>query len=422
MKTQKIQFQYYLIFFVFLFINKLDGQVINNQLSNNRSTVSISKILVKEGFQSVVVQDQDSLLFISYENRVYRFEVTAMKAILNLLIEENITSIDKIVLIPKRWNIPIISVEISLKAYQQFQNKTISAVELSQQLNIQSHSEHIQNTAQFAPTNAGNYSLELEAAPQLRLALGGYPDAVVHQLNLVPRANLYLWKGAKLTASLILPVANEFKVPEERMVRPELVTFNQYFRLPKNIYAGVSLGYFTKYRYGGNAELGKFFLNNNLLIKGKIGYTGYASYPKRLYVDKPEKGWQRTDLDYLDYQVSVDYRLSKWDITGGITYGKALFDKDILQVHLTRQINEMSIQLYAYHTNDGENYGVQLSLPIFPKKYWKPRRLSVRPAKQFQYNYNGTRTFVSLYENGASINDLHFQLNPSFIKNQLLRQ
>ncbi len=423
MKTQKIfLYQTLLISAFLLFENTVNSQTTDKQSAVTKSTVEISKILIEEGFQSVVVQDQDSLLYISYENRVYRFEATAMKVILNKINEAQLSTIDQIVLVPKRWNIPVMSVEISLKAYQTFKNNTLAAAEFSQKITVRGQSKYTKKKFQLSQSNTGSYRLELEAAPQLRLALGGYPDAVAHQFNLIPRANLYLWKGAKLTAGLILPITNEFEVPEERMVRPEILTFNQYFRLPSNIYAGLSVGYFTKYRYGGSAEIGKFFLNNNLVIKGKIGYTGYASYPKRLFFDEPEKGWQRADVDYLDYQVGIDYRLSKWDVTAGVTYGKALFDKDVLQVHLTRQINEMSIQLYAYHTNDGENYGVQLSLPIFPKKYWKPKRVSVRPARQFQYNYNGTRTFVSLYKNGASINDLHFQLNPSFIKNQLLKQ
>jgi len=421
MSKTKLYLSYLLIWTYCLFIwNEGNSQSVANSV--NSIEIDVSHILIEEGFQSIVVYNQDNKLIVSYENRRYRFEVAAILRIMELLTANKALVLDEMVLVPKRRNIPILSVSISLKAYQQFKNKETTIAEFAQYLSIESESIYTTNKPPTTQKHTGNYALELEVEPQLRLAFGGNPDAVVHQLNLVPRVNLFLWKGAKLSTGVILPISNEFQIEEEDLIRPELIVFSQYLRLPGNTYAGLSAGYFTKYRYGTQVEVGKFFLNNNLLIKGKIGYTGYASYPKRLFLDRPEKGWQRANLDYIDYQIGMDYRVSKWDLVAGIEYGKGLFDKRYIQANLSRQIKEMTIGFVALKTDNGENYGVRLSLPIFPKKYWKPKRISVRPAHQFKYDYNGNHNFVTQYSTRTSIADLHFQLNPSFIKNQLLFQ
>jgi len=421
MSKTKLHLSYLLIWMYCLFSwSTGNSQSIDSSIRGMETM--ISQILVEEGFQSIVVYNEDNKMIVSYENRRYRFEVAAMLRIMELITEEKDLGLDEVVLVPKRLNIPILSVNLSLKAYQQFKNKEITIAQFAQYLSVENESIYTKNKSQSIQKHTGNYALELEIEPQLRLALGGNPDAVIHQLNLVPRVNFFLWKGAKLSTGVILPISNEFQVEEEEMIRPELIAFSQFFRLPRNTYAGLSVGYFTKYRYGTQAEIGKFFLNNNLLIKGKIGYTGYASYPKRLFLERPEKGWQRAKLDYVDYQIGLDYRFPKWDLVAGLTYGKGLFDKRFVEANLSRQINEMTIGFVALKTDNGENYGVRLSLPIFPKKYWKPKRVSVRPARQFKYDYNGNQNFVTQYSTGTNMADLHFQLNPSFIKNQLLFQ
>ena len=93
--------------------------------------------------------------------------------------------------------------------------------------------------------------------------------------------------------------------------------FHQEVRLPTNLFAGVSVGYFTNYRYGTALDVRKYFLNGNVALRGHLGYTGYASYPKRLGVDEPEKIWQYGDFDYVDYKIGIDYFIAKWNLKVG---------------------------------------------------------------------------------------------------------
>lgn len=407
----------------FFLITSLSSQSMttkNNQEITLQINSTISELLAAEGFQNIEVHRTNNKTIVRYENRRYRYEVEAIKNTLSLVNKTNISPKDTLILVSKRWNIPLVSIELIVEDYQHFIDKKITAETFGQRLIIKNQSAYTRQKRINKTVNSGNYRIEIEIEPQLRLALGGYPDRVAHQINLIPRANMYLWKGAKLTFGGILPISDELGIEEEKMIRPEVLSLSQYMRLPANSYAGLSLGYFTKYRYGSQAELGKFFLNGNLLIRGKVGYTGYASYPKRLFLEKPEKGWQRANLEYLDYAAGIEYRYSKWDVRAGVEYGKAQFDKRYLRVNLTRQINEMEIGFFAFKTTDGENYGVHVALPIYPKKYWKPKAVSIRPARQFKYTYHGDQYYLTEYKTGANLADLHFQLNPSFIKNRLL--
>ena len=133
MSKTKLHLSYLLIWTYCLFAwNEGNSQSIDNSV--NSIEIKVSQILVEEGFQSIVVYNQDNKLIVSYENRRYRFEVTAMLRIMELLTAKEALILDDIVLVPKRRNIPILSASISLKAYQQFKNKEITIAEFAQYL------------------------------------------------------------------------------------------------------------------------------------------------------------------------------------------------------------------------------------------------------------------------------------------------
>ena len=272
----------------------------------------------------------------------------------------------------------------------------------------------------------------MEIEPQFRFSFGGYPDPVIPSIQ--PTSyfeNVYLWRGATFEFQGVLPILDEFDIPEEKFVRPRLFTFNQYLRLPANSFLGISAGYFTNNSYGGELELSKFLLNGNLQIRSKIGYTGFASYPKIRGYDDPQPGWQISDLDVIDYRFNLDYRFPKWDLLVQLEYGKYISPDKVARFTIIRQFNEITFGFFVFiedvpkrlsFQNDIEpenNYGFHLAIPLFPKKYHKPGLFQIKPSRFIQYTYHAAQYFPTQYDTGNNIWELTNQLNPSFIQNQL---
>jgi hypothetical protein len=189
--------------------------------------------------------------------------------------------------------------------------------------------------------------------------------------------------------------------------------------LPQNTYVQGAIGYFTSNRYGASIDLNKFFWNGKLLLFGHLGYTGYASYPKKFGREIAESGWEYEDINYTDYKVGINYWLQKFNLNVSLSYGKVLYGRKMLRLDVSQQFNEIDIGFFALESNKGRNYGMRLRIPIFPKKYWKPKRFSIRPARYFQYDYRTSQGIIKEYSTGDDLIYLHRHLQPGFIVNQL---
>jgi len=121
----------------------------------------------------------------------------------------------------------------------------------------------------------------------------------------------------------------------------------------------------------------------------------------------------------MGYRLGADYWLSKWNTRVGLSYGKVLHQKRVLRLEVAQQFKETEIGFFAFKTDRGNNYGFQLAIPIFPKKYWKPKFISIRPANQFTYTYHSTQNRIQDYNTGIPKNEN--TLNPALLKNHLFR-
>ncbi|MEM9921765.1 MAG: YjbH domain-containing protein [Bacteroidota bacterium] len=377
----------------------------------------VISLLEDEGFQNIAVRLDSTTFQLTFENRLYRFEPTAIRRIIELISRPLLNSeAENLVLLVQSQGVVLMSVELPVTA-QLFYDRSWALI--GQQMKVELLPSTQPSFSKKMVNNSGNYSFELSVLPGLRLALGGQPDPLAYELDLRPRLTTYLWKGAKLKTELILPISTELNIAENKMVRPGLLAFQQFIRLPKNVLMSVSAGYFSDYRYGAEMEVGRFWLNGRLFLNARLGRTGYASYPIRLGLDEPEKGWQFSPLSYWNYYLGAAYRIPRWDLTVELSYAKALYNQQVVELSCTRQFNELDIGFFAYRTEEGDNYGFRLSVPIFPAKYFRPGRFHFRPAKHFEQRYQGSLHFASHYETGGDLRTYFKKLNPDFVKSQI---
>ena len=411
------KFNFYLLFLIFSGCSQDLFAQINTNFENNNTSNLVQRIIEK-GYQNVIAQITERQLVLYYENRVRRFEPNAIIELIHTISEEDLfNEVEEIRLTSQRMHIPVLTVMFKSEDLIKWKSGILPLETFVETFIIEQGGTRL---PKLPVANSGNFSVELELKPEIGLGLGGFPDPVIHRFFLLPTVNVFLWKGAQLKSELILPISSEFDIIGERMVRPGIASFTQNIQLPKQFWLQASLGYFTQNRFGGRLSFAKYFFNGSLTLTGQIGYTGYASYPRKFKLETAEKGWEYSTPNYYDYNVGVNFWFDQWNTRIRLEYGRALFNKEQLKFTCLQRFNEIDIGFFALQTKRGKNFGMILNLPIAPKKYWKPRRISVRPTQALNYTYQATQATVESYETGLSILDLNRQLNPAFIKKQML--
>lgn len=369
---------------------------------------SISNKLVEEGFQHISIRWDNYGYQLGYENRLYRFEPTALKRVIELtapiLLDNNYKM--PLQIVTHRNSLPIICTKLTLD---------------NDQFSVQSIDRFIPPKKQVIvqQENPSTYRAELVLRPYFSAEYGNRysGDPITHLFDLRPKLNLYLWKGAHFTFEYILPISSEFKetAPQWSKARNRIIALTQQFRLPHNQFLNLSAGVFSRNRYGIAVATVKYLEKRNWFFTGKIGYTGNAS-SLRNNRGEIQKGWIYTDLNYLDYQLGVHYWMLSTNTQFSWTYGKALNDRTALAFKVVQKFKEVDLGFFAFKTDQGYNYGMELAIPIFPKKYWKPKRFSIRPARQWTYQYLSEVNLARRHQAQGMFDDFPQDLNPNFVQ------
>lgn len=257
-----------------------------------------------------------------------------------------------------------------------------------------------------------DFTWMLSLDPQARFSFGASPDPVQVQFNLLPRIDLRLWRGSLFRFQYIIPVWNELDIPEEDFWRPGLITLSQFVRLGRGFFSNVTVGYFYPYRYGVQTQVCKFLLDDRAFVAAQIGYTGYASYPKRLYVDPPVAGWQVSSVEYLDYLLTAGWRWNSQHLQLIAGWGRGLFDQEVKTLMVSRQFNLTTVELFAHQLDQEWNYGLRLQVPLpFFRKFIGKRGM-IQTSPFFDFHYNGTQNYLQEYNTGQQLPFLSDQLHP----------
>ena len=90
--------------------------------------------------------------------------------------------------------------------------------------------------------------------PDLFLENNTFDELYTYAINLNPAVEMALWKGGKMTAQVILPVATNLS-GEMKRIRPGIIALSQDVRFRHNIFGKMTVGNFTNNRYGAQLEI-----------------------------------------------------------------------------------------------------------------------------------------------------------------------
>lgn len=400
------------MFFFYFFLLFTSAINFGNNVSDVKENL-ISK-LSKNGFENIRVKVNEQDVIIAYENRVYRFDVEAIKEVLKIVVPE-LKDEQKIILIPENRKIPIVSIQTLVSDCKNYFDSKISGKEFAEKIIIDFNMDEIYNEIQKVEIeNFSSFRFDISVKPQLKFEFGPYGKPVISQINIVPEIKTSWWKGMNLNYEIVVPIINEFSLREDS-VRPGIMALNQVFRLPNDYFISASAGYFTQNRYGIDFEFKKYFMNNNLSVGLNLGSTSIASFSGM------------TKLFYYDAfnwtgSLSCEYRISEYDLTIGLMAGKFLMGDKSIRFDINREFGEIEIGFFAIRSTNGiSNGGINITVPLFPSSYWNPGLVRLKTNENFSLSYlakTDSDQMIGLrYNTGNRLSTFTKKLNPSFIKN-----
>ncbi len=382
---------------------------------NDNGLEALKANLLDEGFENVaVLRPSNTLLFVQYENRRYRFEPRALAKVTEITaqaIGREQVQLDILIL---HQQIPMVMAHISLPAYFDLIEKRIDLEQFSQTCYF---TLDFQQTAAQNVLNPSAFKPDLIVIPNFRAQFGDFDNPVQSNINLIPELRMLLAKGLSLQAQLIIPLQNDFYFDEEgKELRPGMITINQLVRLRNNFFVTATAGFFNRHRAGGNIQVKNYFANGRFAIGADVGFTRYYSFTGR------EASYAES-AGYLTAILSAEYRYTPYDLTGRIRIGNFLYNDPGVRADVLRQFGEVKIGFFALANTSGDlNGGFNFSIPLPPRKYTKIKYARLRPAKSFSWEYRakGFPTSGYLFETGHDIFDLMLEYNPNYMKKRFL--
>jgi hypothetical protein len=391
---------------------------LNSAFDEDSLAEQIKSGLAEKGFEDVRVVLEGGRVIVTSKSKTYQDGVEATREVMASLLsgaKEKLNGRQKtnVTLISQRRKIPIVAISIPENEYLSLLNSRSPGRELITNVDVSLNvGSAWKRTRKVRKAKSSLWKLDIIIHPQFKANFGDYSDPVKAQVNLAPRMTTTLWKGMSISAQVIIPLYNELGELGEYW-RPGFLTLNQTLRLPLDTFASATLGYFTQDRYGGDLEVRKYFADGRFSIGANAGYTGFASYLKGV--------WYYTNIDHLTGCIDARYRISRFNLSLGATYGRFLYKDEGWRFDVFRRFGETGIGFFALKTRGATNGGFSLSIPIFPSRYLPAGRIRVSPAKEFQweYRYKTLPKKGIQYNTGNRIDDFMKGFEPSYVKNQM---
>ena len=370
-------------------------------------------LLLSLGLESVSVSSRNDTLFLSFENRRYRWEVTAVAEALNTVMP--LTGDSTVVnLTLLRTGIPVVTITVPKRVYGELIAGTMSEATFEKEITVTLAQSRAKDAAMNVsrPLNPAYRKADFSVAPLLKLQLGNFDNPLEAMFALVPGMQMTLARGTSLTAQVIVPVFNNL-TPEAGKVRPGIVTLSQTIRLPHHFYTTLSAGYFTNDQYGFSGEVKKYLFNARVSAGAIIGYTGTAGWV--------QDTWLYTGLSTVTWSANASWRWAKQDLTLRASYGRYIYGDQGIRVDAVRRFGEVSVGFWAIRSGGVTNGGFNFVIPLPPRRYPSKHRVRLRPASYVPWEYRafGLPHQGKTYHTGSEIETLMFNLNPDYLRTHL---
>jgi hypothetical protein len=389
--------------------------------------------LVEHGFENVAVAVDSTVTTVWYENRIYRYDMTAMGVAATLSLAALDTAEAGVLeLVPENRGVALVAISAPVAAWRGFLTGRLDAKAFRSDLRIDMHRRR--SGAQLAVDqdreNRPYGRTDLALRPLFGFQLGAGRDPFLYTLQIAPEATVSPFAGALITLQAAIRIHDDLDpCGTENPCRPAVIpgrnTFSWGGWLPLGVLSTVSAGIFPGDRYGIATELGRLVWKDQL----EVVAGGDVSGKLQFLVDSIDY----SSLDRWAAFVAATHRFRGLDLETTLTLGRFEEEEFAVKLEVARRIHEFEIgffvatnpnsdlQFTPYEdTEDKSAAGVNLRFALPVAHYMKPRVVRPTTVPEFPFTYKSTVDPVAVqitpYDN---LDRLRKRLYPTFIWNEI---
>ena len=260
----------------------------------------------------------------------------------------------------------------------------------------------------FSPSK---YRFNFRINPDFQSRLGYFDDPFQYKLGIIIDSDFILARGLTFTTGIEIPLGNTLD-NEQLNVRLAPTLFNYFYEPVDDHFLSLSAGILYNDRYGFDLQYRYRHSNMKWSFGVEYGITGYYYFPKEgLY-------WQGLDNEILI--ADIEYFIPNGGITLRAAAGQFIFGDRGIRMDLIKQYGRVDLGFFGARTHNGSNFGINLTIPLFPGKLLRNGKIEIRTSEEFRHEYffNHNGTIARRYRTSYRLSQKLRQFNPRFIESQ----
>ena len=359
--------------------------------------------LWNEGFMNLRAAEDSSSLVITLENDTYKLQAEGFARALDIIELQTLPTNKPTEVVATKMGVPQVTMRYD--------------PELGRWLTT-SRVNDWDKVRRTRPVNSTFGKVDIVLYPQVSIM-----NLIINQVyqslwQINPTLEVGLWRGAKFSYQIKVPLFNDGYGDGERIVHPSFLTLSQQFRDPwnLNVFGKLTVGTFSNSRFGAVVEAKYYFPDERFSVDTQFGLLG-------LYY------WQ----DFiLHYDRTLKFR---WNVAGNFYWPEQktqftlraqqfLLGEIGAKFEMIRHFRHCSIGFYAEkaygaHTNGGFRFQIALPPYRFHRKGSLPR-ITTSGQMGLVYNANNEQYYYKEFKTEASDNIMEANsFNPCYIASEL---
>lgn len=368
--------KYGIILFFLLCVPKMDAQIIEK--------------LQNIGMENIRCAETEKVKTIAFEDNVYRGSYRGIGKAVDACLESRENKSVQLVVLDNR--VPQLCISLSDTLLHAYSNGEISPEQVYASMEISVDTDNAMNALKGTTKgkNPSAWKADIVVYPELFLQNNSFDKLYRYAISLSPALEMGLWKGGKLTAQAVIPIATNLK-GEYHRIHPGIIALSQEVRWRHNIFGRIAAGNFSRNRMGVLLDLKYRSDNGRLELGAAIGSTVYSAI-----ID--DEGWYVSNEQKVNASMTASVYEPHTNLQFDLQAGRYVYGDYGVRGDCTRHFGEYAIGLYAMYIEGEVNGGFHLAIPLPGKKWKRNRAVRIKPAEYFAWTY-------SMVSHGKYINE-----------------
>lgn len=317
---------------------------------------------------------------VAFENNVYRGTYRGIGKAVDACLESGIS--DNLQLVVLDNQIPQLCISLPDSLLNAYRNGEISLTQVYARMGISVDTDRAVEALKEVKgmENPSAWKVDIVVYPALFLQNNSFDKLYRYAVDLSPAVEMEMWKGGKLTAQVVFPIATNLHGEYDK-IHPGVMTLSQEVRWKHNIFGRITAGNFTHNRMGAQVELNYRTNNGRMELGALVGSTVYSAIVEG-------EGWYISRRMRVNAALTASVYEPHTNLQFDLQAGRYVYGDYGVRGDCTRHFGEYAIGLYALYTGGEVNGGFHFAIPLPGKKWNRKHALRIKPADYFAWTYS----------------------------------